>query len=653
MTAPLHRLLASSLFVVLTLARLATGQQRTAGLSDDEWQLMYMDTAKVGFVHILQEPIERDGRPLAQTTSDSSLTINRLGTTISLIQSQVAVEDLTGQIVEISSEANTSAAKSQTRAIVTGGRAEVTRRIAGLPQVQTIDWSRDWIGPQESDRQLRAFVAAGTKEFKLATWTPDSSATVLTYQVIGKEAVDVPGLGTRDLLHLRNTIDVQEGVITDTYLEPDGKTLMTSTKTMGLRFITVRSTKAACVAAFANPDTPEVFEKISPRTNVRLPAPYRSDEIVLHITATDAEVPLPALADERQTIVSQAAADDLVLRVRKVVPSQPFALPLAGFTDYEKECLAPNLQIESDDPRLVALAKSAIGEETDAWKAACKLEHFAFKYISNKGMSSLLETAVKVMETKSGDCTEHGVFLAALCRAVGIPARVAVGFLYYKGIWGGHMWTEVSLGGHWYALDAVLGHGGVDAGHLRLAADSLKSSEIARVFNAVGLGMTMKLDLVSYRHGDREVAVGADATIDEIDGNRYRHLLFDVSLTSPDGWKIVPTRAVTMGDNKLVELRRPDGSGGITVEVVDTTYDTTLKDTKGMLEAGGMTRLKPTDRTIDNCPATLFRGKAGKAEVLAVAVLRDQMVVFVTMKITDATDETTFEAVLSSLVFEE
>ena len=73
-------------------------------------------------------------------------------------------------------------------------------------------------------------------------------------------------------------------------------------------------------------------------------------------------------------------------------------------------------------------------------------------------------------ESREGDCTEHAVLLAALARACGIPARVAIGLVYVDqaGGFGYHMWTEMYLSGHWIPLDATLGQGGIGAAHLKL-----------------------------------------------------------------------------------------------------------------------------------------------------------------------------------------
>src|SRR5207245_9123611 len=78
----------------------------------------------------------------------------------------------------------------------------------------------------------------------------------------------------------------------------------------------------------------------------------------------------------------------------------------------------------------------------------------------------------------AGDCTEHAVRLAAMCRARGIPSRVAVGLVYVPNLssFGGHMWTEVYVKGTWIPLDATLGKGSVAADHIKFA-DSTFSDE--------------------------------------------------------------------------------------------------------------------------------------------------------------------------------
>jgi len=94
--------------------------------------------------------------------------------------------------------------------------------------------------------------------------------------------------------------------------------------------------------------------------------------------------------------------------------------------------------------------------------AGCqKIEKFVCEYISDKNLSVGYASAAEVAQSREGDCTEHAVLVAALCRAVGIPARVTVGLVYVdsfggqENIFGPHAWAEVNINSKWYGLDAT------------------------------------------------------------------------------------------------------------------------------------------------------------------------------------------------------
>ena len=113
-------------------------------------------------------------------------------------------------------------------------------------------------------------------------------------------------------------------------------------------------------------------------------------------------------------------------------------------------------------------------------------------------MGVAFATAAEVAKNLEGDCSEHGVLLAALCRAAGIPSRVVGGLVYAeelkvpgaeeRGAFGFHMWTEVWIG-EWVALDATLGQGFVDATHVALARSAMESE--SSQFDLVPIGKYM------------------------------------------------------------------------------------------------------------------------------------------------------------------
>jgi len=118
--------------------------------------------------------------------------------------------------------------------------------------------------------------------------------------------------------------------------------------------------------------------------------------------------------------------------------------------------------VQSDDPAIVAAAREAVGDETAAWGAARRIAEWVRTNIRTKDLSIGYASASEVLKSRQGDCTEHSVLTAALCRAVGIPARTVSGMAYVgemfgrKYVMGGHQWTQVFIGGQWVDLDATV-----------------------------------------------------------------------------------------------------------------------------------------------------------------------------------------------------
>jgi len=159
-----------------------------------------------------------------------------------------------------------------------------------------------------------------------------------------------------------------------------------------------------------------------------------------------------------------------------------------------------NSMIQSDDPVIVAMAKGAAPDETDAEKVAVALEKHVHNAISQVDYSQAFASAVEVAKTRRGDCTEHAVLLAALCRARGIPARVALGLVYVEGAqaFGYHAWTEAYVDGRWLGLDATRPHGGTSAAYLEVSHSSLEgASAYASLLPIVQLAGRLEIEILT------------------------------------------------------------------------------------------------------------------------------------------------------------
>jgi hypothetical protein len=145
---------------------------------------------------------------------------------------------------------------------------------------------------------------------------------------------------------------------------------------------------------------------------------------------------------------------------------------------------AANNLVQSDDQEVVRMAKLVLPEEADQKVLAIALEKYVHTAVKLKNFSQAFATAAEVARNPEGDCTEHAVLLAALARARGIPARVAIGLVYQPSTqcFAYHMWNELWIGQRWMPLDATLGRGGIGAAHLKLCDSNLAGAQAYSCF---------------------------------------------------------------------------------------------------------------------------------------------------------------------------
>ena len=139
--------------------------------------------------------------------------------------------------------------------------------------------------------------------------------------------------------------------------------------------------------------------------------------------------------------------------------------------------LAAEPFIESDAPEIRAEADAAVrGIEGDRARAE-RLTRYVNALLDKKPTVSL-PSAREVLRTKVGDCNEHTALYVAMARAVGLPARIAVGLVFVHGAFYYHAWPEVYVDraagrGLWLPVDPTLNQFPADATHLRLTRGGL------------------------------------------------------------------------------------------------------------------------------------------------------------------------------------
>lgn len=181
--------------------------------------------------------------------------------------------------------------------------------------------------------------------------------------------------------------------------------------------------------------------------------------------------------------------DTLIVRRERLQDLDPgYSLPYS-YMDL-REALEPEPLIQSDDQRIINHART-ITDARMQWRqnplrVAEQLTRSVYGLLE-KRVTFSIPNAVQVLESRQGDCNEHTVLYVALARALGLPARTAVGLVFVNGAFFYHAWPEVWLG-EWVAVDPTFGQAPADASHIRFVTGGLAQQvEIVRLIGNLNI----------------------------------------------------------------------------------------------------------------------------------------------------------------------
>jgi hypothetical protein len=154
------------------------------------------------------------------------------------------------------------------------------------------------------------------------------------------------------------------------------------------------------------------------------------------------------------------------LTVRKEpTPEAGYSLPWVG--KGMQEYLSATRFIMSDHSEIIKAAREIVGGEKDPVKAARLINSWVFKNLKKVPTPSVPD-AYTVLVTRQGDCNEHAVLAVALARAVGLPARIAVGLVRMNEGFFYHAWVTYWGGEQWFTGDPMMDLVPVDLYHIAL-----------------------------------------------------------------------------------------------------------------------------------------------------------------------------------------
>ena len=477
-----------------------TGQPRAATpppAAEELWLACYVKEVKVGYSHTKIDPVEIAGQRQVRYATDDQLTIRRFGNKTEVRTKLESLETREGQVLEFRSEIRMGPGVVVTEGHYRDGQLLVETKAEGKQKADRMAWQPTWGGFFADRQSLRRQPMKPRETRRLQAVLPVIlQIGEIRLEAAGYEATKLLS-ETRQLLRIDVVTEVGKTQMKSIlWTDPTGEALKTRDLQLGLEtFLTTRE-----VALGSNSESGfDLGEASTVRVARRLERPHQTRQVVYRARLKDGNVHTLFEAGPTQTVrrIDERTAE---ITVRAIRPGQQESAAVAKGDRPTIADSASSPMIQSDDPLVVRLAQETAAEETDPWKLACALESHVKKKIRLKNYSTAMATAAEVAKSLEGDCTEHAMLLAAFCRARRLPARVAVGLVYYapEQAFAYHMWTEAWIRDAWIPLDATLGLGGIGAAHLRLTATNLSGvnayADLLPVVQAIG---QLELEIVS------------------------------------------------------------------------------------------------------------------------------------------------------------
>ncbi len=488
----------------------------------ERWFSVLMDGKPAGWMH-LSVSQAKPGGPIVSKQS-MKMSIRRGQTAITILTSTSFQETPDGKPIAASSEQTLGALAIKTSVKFEADGMKLTSSQGGVERQQTLPLpEEDWLPPYAAGRDVQRQVEAGKKQVTMRTMDmsmgPKVVEMVRTFK--GKEKIELLG----------KTVEAQHWVSTITgmpiqmkeYTDEKGELLRSTMSVMGMNMTMVAADESIAKAEI-NP--PELLARTFIKPDKPIKRPRKSRMAIYELTLT------PNGDDKGKFKQDESLASTGYQRVvwgdeRTARVVVDLSNPVAPGNDAPKDKhRQASSTVNTDDPAVKDLLKKAMSDEA-ARKAVAKafkekdpsklskaaqaelLRRFVHEFIDAKSLEVGFATASEVARTAKGDCTEHGVLLAALLRAADIPSRTVTGLIYVdefagaEGIFGYHMWTQAWLpvgpadvgatprGGRWVDLDATLPKNTpYDAAHITLATSALEegamTNDMVKMVGVIG-----------------------------------------------------------------------------------------------------------------------------------------------------------------------
>ena len=456
----------------------------------EHWYNLTLMNTKIGYMHTSTEKNMYQGEQVARNKTDIVMNFKALGTDIMVEITRVEYigSDLTPRY--FLSTSNESGLK-QIEGRIVDGIAHVKTILNGETTTSENPVPSDPISEYTGVASLltqKQLKIGDKRTFHMFVF--DLLKPVKTeIEVLGEEMLTYQST-EKQVYVLKQTMDMMNGITAKLWIDTDGVNYRTEVPLMGLSMVTTKTDKEAALDGIEEVDV-VLKTRILPSGEHPTPKAKHLEAEVKLSTGNIADVFVSTLRQKLE--VNTPHTGKLSVQVPLIEAEDCLVLPIQNS---EVEFLASSAYIQANHPDIQAKAGEIVEGEVNSWRAAEKLCRWVYASINDKKMSGGFASSLTVLQSLSGDCTEHTVLFIALARAAGIPARICSGIVFSKDAFYYHFWPEVYVG-KWIQMDPTLDQVIADANHIQLGGGIMESDNLMEF--AEGVFHTLnQLEIVVY-----------------------------------------------------------------------------------------------------------------------------------------------------------
>ncbi|MBA4186939.1 MAG: hypothetical protein C0467_02870 [Planctomycetaceae bacterium] len=472
------------------------GTQPAAGKDEkpifDYWFAVGVEGQRVGYVNWAAKEMEKNGKSFAVGVRYLNLTVSRFGSPVTQWGEESTVETNAGEVLITSMRQGLG--KDQALAL-TGtveleqppkkGKKLSVRGDGAAAGASDTYWIDGVVGLVREPKLFKELKLKAGESHEYPSYIPTVNRvvkTTLTFEGEESRALWDKSAAQKLLRFVTKPEPIGKVKLPASTTWVDAETfeplmMETDFPALGGRLTFLRTTKEAATAAVTRPV--EVFNVQSIRLDREIPGIHGKGSVVYKVMIPRDDDPTTVFAADSRQVVKNLDEKTKTFELHVSASHGPVkdaaAEPPPG-----KEFLGSSFFINWDNDAVKAHAAKAVAglpANATAWDKAVAIERWVKANMKAFEFSQAMATADNVAKNLSGDCTEYAMLSAAMCRAVGVPSRTALGVVYAPGQGGKpylayHMWFEVYAGGQWVPLDATLGMSGVGPGHVKITDHS-------------------------------------------------------------------------------------------------------------------------------------------------------------------------------------